>query len=184
MKGAPNETRTQSQNSEWSRRQMCSGSRITCLFKLPKLQWLTQPTVALNRYPIILTYKTLAPSDFFLFPKFKSHLYGCHFENNVIHAVEEFLENQYATFFCDWIAILELCWSKVIDVKEGDILKKWWKIISFLRLLLGEAKNFFKDSRCQNILMSLLRIMLLVLSLIIGCSQCKLFLVVNWCLDI
>ena len=88
------------------------------------LQKLIQPTVALNCYPILLTHKTLVPSDFFLFPKFKSHLYGYHFENNVIHAVEEFLEDQYATFFCDGIAILELCWSKFIDVKEGYISKK------------------------------------------------------------
>ena len=48
----------------------------------------------------------LAPSNFFLFPKLKSHRRGCHFENNVICAVKEFLEDQDATFFHDGIAML------------------------------------------------------------------------------
>lgn len=67
----------------------------------------------------------LAPSDFYLFPKLKSHLRGHHFGNNddVIDAVEEFLRDQEANFFHDGIAMLEHRWTKCIDVK-GDYIEK------------------------------------------------------------
>lgn len=53
----------------------------------------------------------LALSEFFLFPKLKSHLRGCHFGNNdeILCAVEEVSENQDDTFFCDEVAILKHC---------------------------------------------------------------------------
>ena len=54
----------------------------------------------------------LFPSDFFLLPKLEFHLCGHHFRNNeVIHAVEEFMENQNANIFCDGIVMLEHCWT-------------------------------------------------------------------------
>ena len=67
----------------------------------------------------------LAPSDFYLFPKLKTHLRGHHFGNNneVIHAVEEYLEAQDATFFRDGIAMLEHRWTKCIEVR-GDYVEK------------------------------------------------------------
>ena len=52
----------------------------------------------------------LAPSDFLLFSKFKSHLRVCHFRgiNEVLRVVENILKDQVATFFCDGIAILSI----------------------------------------------------------------------------
>lgn len=67
----------------------------------------------------------LAPSDFFLFSKLKSHLHGCCFGNNdeIICAVKGFLEDQDITF-CDGIVMLNNCWNKCIDVKGADYIDK------------------------------------------------------------
>ena len=55
----------------------------------------------------------LTPSVIFLFFKLQSHPCDRHFGNNeVICVVEEFLEDQDASFFCDRVAILEHCWTK------------------------------------------------------------------------
>ena len=65
--------------------------------------------------------RDLVPSDFFLLSKLKSYRLSHHFGNNndVICAVEEILENQDITFFCDGIEIFEHDWTKCIYVK-GD----------------------------------------------------------------
>ena len=67
----------------------------------------------------------LAPSDFYLFPKLKSHLRGRRFEsdNDVICAVEGYLGAQTADFFREGIAKLEHRWSKCIEV-QGDYVEK------------------------------------------------------------
>ena len=66
----------------------------------------------------------LAPSDFYLFPKLKSHLRGRRFEsdNDVICAVEGYLGAQTADFFREGIAKLEHRWSKCIEV-QGDYVE-------------------------------------------------------------
>ena len=81
----------------------------------------TNCDIELIPYPFYLP--DLAPSDFFPFPKFKSHLWGRHFGNNeeVICDVEEFLVDQDATFFGDGVAKLENHWTKCTDVK-GDMI--------------------------------------------------------------
>uniref|UniRef100_A0A673AZF9 Tc1-like transposase DDE domain-containing protein n=1 Tax=Sphaeramia orbicularis TaxID=375764 RepID=A0A673AZF9_9TELE len=67
----------------------------------------------------------LAPSDFYLFPKLKSHLRGRHFRNDddVVHAVEEFLGDQDVTFFRDGIVMLEHRWTKCIAVNRDYVEK-------------------------------------------------------------
>ncbi|XP_066302907.1 histone-lysine N-methyltransferase SETMAR-like [Branchiostoma lanceolatum] len=67
----------------------------------------------------------LAPSDFYLFPKLKSHLRGHRFEtdDDVIHAVEAYLEAQDATYFQQGVAMLEHRWTKDIEVR-GDYVEK------------------------------------------------------------
>ncbi|CAH1257192.1 SETMAR [Branchiostoma lanceolatum] len=67
----------------------------------------------------------LAPSDFYLFPKLKFHLRGHRFEtdDDVIHAVEAYLEAQDATYFQQGVAMLEHRWTKCIEVR-GDYVEK------------------------------------------------------------
>ena len=67
----------------------------------------------------------LAPSDFYLFPKLKSHLRGRIFPDNdaVIAAVERFLGDQDEEFYKTGITKLEHRWSKCIEVK-GDYVEK------------------------------------------------------------
>ena len=67
----------------------------------------------------------LAPSDFNLFPKLKSHLWGRRLEsdNDVICAVEGYLWVQTADFFREEITKLEHRWSKCIEV-QGDYVEK------------------------------------------------------------
>lgn len=67
----------------------------------------------------------LAPSDFFLFPKLKSELRGHHFrtDDEVIHAVEEYLQAQDASFFQEGIGMLERRWTKCIEVR-GEYVEK------------------------------------------------------------
>ena len=102
-----------SSNARGSWGRVCSCTRITRQFTLPRLQLLKYPTVSLNCYPI-------AQPDFLLFLKFKSYLLGHHFGNNdeVIFAMEEFWEDNEDTFFRDGIAMLEHHWTKCIDPKK------------------------------------------------------------------
>ena len=67
----------------------------------------------------------MAPSDFFLFPKLKSELRGRHFrsDDDVIHAVEAYLQAQDASFFQEGIAMLERRWTKCVEVR-GDYVEK------------------------------------------------------------
>uniref|UniRef100_A0A3B5BAW3 Mos1 transposase HTH domain-containing protein n=1 Tax=Stegastes partitus TaxID=144197 RepID=A0A3B5BAW3_9TELE len=67
----------------------------------------------------------LAPSDFYLFPKLRSHFGGRHFQSDdeVIRAVEEYLDAQDATFFREGIAKLEHRWTKCIEFR-GNYVEK------------------------------------------------------------
>lgn len=67
----------------------------------------------------------LAPSDFFLFPKLKEKLRGVHFddEDEVIHAVTTFLEDQDSSFYRDGLMALEKRWIAFIN-RQGDYVEK------------------------------------------------------------
>ena len=67
----------------------------------------------------------LAPSDFHLFPKLKTAISGTHFQSDddVIHAVDDFLNGQEKDFFKSGIEALKHCWQKCIDT-EGDYVEK------------------------------------------------------------
>ena len=67
----------------------------------------------------------LAPSDFHLFPKLKTAISSTHFQSDddVIHAVDDFLNGQEKDFFKSGIDALKHCWQKCIDT-EGDYVEK------------------------------------------------------------
>ena len=67
----------------------------------------------------------LAPSDFHLFPKLKTAISGTHFQSDddVIHAVDDFLNGQEKNFFKSGIEALKHRWQKYIDT-EGDYVEK------------------------------------------------------------
>ena len=67
----------------------------------------------------------LAPSDFHLFPQMKKALAGRHFasDDDVIAAVEGFLESQTKEFFCTGIKALQHRWSKG-SALQGDYVQK------------------------------------------------------------
>ena len=66
----------------------------------------------------------MAPSDFYLFPKLKSHLLGTQYGSNegVIEAVNEYLGDQEKAYF-EGIRKLEQRWAKCIALK-GDYIEK------------------------------------------------------------
>ena len=67
----------------------------------------------------------LAPSDFHLFPKLKTAISGTQFQSDddVIHAVDEFLNGQEKDFFKSGTEALKHLWQKCIDT-EGDYVEK------------------------------------------------------------
>ena len=64
-------------------------------------------------------------SDFYLFPKLKSHICGRRFQSDtdISDAVSEYLEGQDAAFFQEGIASLEHLWAKCIEV-HGNYVEK------------------------------------------------------------
>ena len=66
----------------------------------------------------------MAPSDFYLFPKLKSHLPGTQYGSNedVIEAVNNYLEDQEKAYF-EGMRKLEQRWAKCIALK-GDYIEK------------------------------------------------------------
>ena len=91
-------------------------------FTLPRLPW---PNYGFELLQHPAYAPDLAPSDFYLFPKLKSHLLGHQFRNNdeVIHAIK-YLADQDSNFFLEGIAMLEDHFTKCIDVK-GDYIEKY-----------------------------------------------------------
>jgi histone-lysine N-methyltransferase SETMAR len=67
----------------------------------------------------------LAPSDYYLFPKLKKKLSGRQFETNddVIDAVNQFLEDQDADFYKAGIRMLQDRWTKCVHL-GGDYVEK------------------------------------------------------------
>ena len=67
----------------------------------------------------------LAPPDFHLFPKLKTAISGTHFQSDddVIHAIDDFLHGQEKDFFKSGIEALKHRWHKCIDT-GGDYVEK------------------------------------------------------------
>ena len=67
----------------------------------------------------------LAHSDFFLFPNLKKDIRGCHFRSDeeVVTAVEEWVNGKYPDFFSSGLIALEHRWSKCIAL-EGNYIEK------------------------------------------------------------
>ena len=67
----------------------------------------------------------LAPSDFFLFPNLKKDIRGLHFRSDeeVVTAVEEWVNGKDPDFFNSGLMALEHRWSKCITL-EGNYMEK------------------------------------------------------------
>ena len=67
----------------------------------------------------------LAPSDFFLFPNLKKDIRGLHFRSDeeVVTAVEEWVNGKDPDFFSSGLMALEHHWSKCITL-EGNYIEK------------------------------------------------------------
>ena len=67
----------------------------------------------------------MAPSDFYLFPKLKSHFRGTKYGSNegVIEALNEYLGDQKKAFYFERIRKLGQRWPKCIALK-GDYIEK------------------------------------------------------------
>ena len=67
----------------------------------------------------------LAPSDFFLFPNLKKNIRGLHFRSDeeVMTAVEEWVNGKDPDFFSSGLMALEHHWSKCITL-EGNYIEK------------------------------------------------------------
>ena len=81
-----------------------------------------------NRYELIphpAYSPDLAPSDFFLFPNLKNDIRGLHFRSDeeVVMAVEEWLNEKDPDFFSSELMALEHRWSKCITL-EGNYIEK------------------------------------------------------------
>ena len=65
----------------------------------------------------------LAPSDFFLFPNLKKDIRGLHFRSDeeVVTAVEEWVNGNEPDFFSSGLMALEHRWSKYITI-EGNYI--------------------------------------------------------------
>ena len=61
----------------------------------------------------------LAPSDLFLLPNLKKDIRGCHFwsDEEVVMAVEEWVNGKDPGFFSSWLMALEHHWSKCITLE-------------------------------------------------------------------
>ena len=68
----------------------------------------------------------LAPSDLFLFPNLKKDIRGCHFRSDeeVVTAVEEWVNGKYPDFFSFGLMAFEHCRSKCITLEDNYIKKE------------------------------------------------------------
>ena len=94
---------------------------------LAKLQ-LAMDAVERNGYELIPHpgySPDLAPSDFFLFPNLKKDIHGLHLQSDeeVVTAVEEWVNGKDPDFFSSELMALEHCWSKCITL-EGNYIEK------------------------------------------------------------
>ena len=81
----------------------------------------------------------LAPSDFFLFPNLKKDIRGCHFRSDeVVTAVEEWVNGKDPDFYSSGTMALEHPWSKCITLEgnyieneEADLNRKYVKLVTY-----------------------------------------------------
>ena len=68
----------------------------------------------------------LAPSNFFQLPNLKKDIHGLHFQSDeeVVMAVEEWVNGKDPDFFSSGLTALEHCWSKCITLKGNYIEKE------------------------------------------------------------
>ena len=68
----------------------------------------------------------LAPSDFFLFPNLKKDIRGLHFRSDeeVVKAVEEWVNEKDPDFFSSGLMVFEHHWSKCITLEGNNIEKE------------------------------------------------------------
>ena len=68
----------------------------------------------------------LAPSNFFLFPNLKKDIHGLHFQSDeeVVTAVEEWVNGNDPDFFTSGLMTLEHHWSKCITLERNYIEKE------------------------------------------------------------
>ena len=70
-------------------------------------------------------FPDLGPCDFFLFPNLKKNIRGLHFRSDeeVVTAVEEWVNRKDLNFFSSGLMALEHRWSKCIT-PEGNYIEK------------------------------------------------------------
>ena len=70
----------------------------------------------------------LAPCDFFLFPNLKKNIHGLHFpsDEEVVTAVEEWVNGNNPDFFSSGLMALEHRWSKCITLEGNYIENEEW----------------------------------------------------------
>ena len=82
----------------------------------------------------------LAPSDFFLLPNLKKDILGFHFRSDeeVVTAVEEWVNGKDPEFFSSGLMALEHCWSKCITLEgnyiekeEVDLSRKYVRLVTY-----------------------------------------------------
>ena len=82
----------------------------------------------------------LAPSDFFLFPYLKKDIRGLHFrsDEDVVTAVEEWVNGKDPDFFNSGLMALDYCWSKCITLEgnyieqeEEDLNRKYVRLVTY-----------------------------------------------------
>ena len=92
----------------------------TCKVAMDAVEW--------NGYELIphpAYSPDLAPSDFFLFPNLKKDIRGLHFRSHeeIVTAVEEWVNGKDPDFFSSGLMALEHRWSKCITL-EGNYIGK------------------------------------------------------------
>ena len=114
----------------------------TCKVAMDAVLW--------NRYELIphpAYSPELAPSDFFLFPNLKKDIHGLHFRSDeeVVMAVEEWVNGKDPDFFSSVLMALEYCWSKCITL-EGNYMyvkkKRWISTGNKLGWLLIDSPSY------------------------------------------
>ena len=86
-----------------------------------------------------------APSDFFPFPNLKKDIRGCHFRSDeeVVTAVEEWVNGKDTDFFSSGLMTLKHRWSKCMTLEGNYIEKKRWiSTGNKLRWLLIDSPSY------------------------------------------
>ena len=82
----------------------------------------------------------LAPNDFFLFPNLKKDIRGCYFRSDeeVVTAVEEWVNGKDPDFFRSGLMALEHRWSKCftlegnyIEREKVDLNHKYFRLVTY-----------------------------------------------------